>query len=102
NSLKVDLRDRHEIPRHQVQKVGALIASSLFTYLPFLCQVSKKQYHCDGCGICRLVLNQVPILCNDCGKKSSVRYHVLAHKCPGCSSYNTRQTRDGPSTCVTI
>ncbi|KAL0792379.1 hypothetical protein Bca101_063756 [Brassica carinata] len=35
----------------------------------------------------------VQILCNDCGKKSEVQYHVVAQKCPNCKSYNTRQTR---------
>lgn len=35
----------------------------------------------------------VQILCNDCGKKSEVQYHVVAQKCPDCKSYNTRQTR---------
>ncbi|XVE98500.1 hypothetical protein REPUB_Repub03eG0111900 [Reevesia pubescens] len=35
----------------------------------------------------------VSILCNDCGTKSEVRFHVLAQKCPNCKSYNTRQTR---------
>ncbi|KAL8537132.1 hypothetical protein ACS0TY_012347 [Phlomoides rotata] len=30
------------------------------------------------------------ILCNDCGSNSEVKYHVLAHKCPECKSYNTR------------
>ncbi|XP_041993847.1 probable E3 ubiquitin-protein ligase RZFP34 isoform X2 [Salvia splendens] len=33
------------------------------------------------------------ILCNDCGRNSEVKYHVVAHKCPHCKSYNTRQTR---------
>ncbi|RLN16885.1 hypothetical protein C2845_PM02G12630 [Panicum miliaceum] len=33
------------------------------------------------------------ILCNDCSATSSVRFHVLGQKCPGCSSYNTRETR---------
>lgn len=33
------------------------------------------------------------ILCNDCGKTSKVQYHVVAHKCLNCKSYNTRQTR---------
>ncbi|XP_057810522.1 probable E3 ubiquitin-protein ligase RZFP34 isoform X1 [Salvia miltiorrhiza] len=33
------------------------------------------------------------ILCNDCGRNSEVKYHVVAHKCPDCKSYNTRQTR---------
>uniref|UniRef100_A0A0E0M8B4 CHY-type domain-containing protein n=2 Tax=Oryza punctata TaxID=4537 RepID=A0A0E0M8B4_ORYPU len=35
------------------------------------------------------------ILCNDCGATSNVNFHVLAQKCPGCSSYNTRETRGG-------
>ncbi|KAF2596329.1 hypothetical protein F2Q68_00012270 [Brassica cretica] len=35
----------------------------------------------------------VQILCNDCGTKSEVHYHVVAQKCPNCKSYNTRQTR---------
>ncbi|XP_051137601.1 probable E3 ubiquitin-protein ligase RZFP34 isoform X2 [Andrographis paniculata] len=36
---------------------------------------------------------QVWILCNDCGSKSEVKYHVIAQKCVECKSYNTRQTR---------
>ncbi|KAK4485867.1 hypothetical protein RD792_008515, partial [Penstemon davidsonii] len=39
------------------------------------------------------VINVVSILCNDCGSNSEVKYHVVAHKCPICDSYNTRQTR---------
>eukprot|EP00968_Pinguiococcus_pyrenoidosus_P005032 scaffold327_cov257-Pinguiococcus_pyrenoidosus.AAC.9 len=30
------------------------------------------------------------ILCQDCGVKSWVRYHFAYHKCPTCSSFNTR------------
>uniref|UniRef100_A0A0E0NPN0 CHY-type domain-containing protein n=1 Tax=Oryza rufipogon TaxID=4529 RepID=A0A0E0NPN0_ORYRU len=37
------------------------------------------------------------ILCNDCGTTSNVQFHILGHKCPGCSSYNTRQTRAAPA-----
>ncbi|TVU30482.1 hypothetical protein EJB05_22109, partial [Eragrostis curvula] len=37
------------------------------------------------------------ILCNDCSATSNVRFHVLGHKCPGCSSYNTRETKAGPA-----
>nr|XP_043640090.1 probable E3 ubiquitin-protein ligase RZFP34 [Erigeron canadensis] len=33
------------------------------------------------------------ILCNDCGANSEVPFHIVAHKCPNCKSYNTRQTR---------
>ncbi|KAM7459423.1 hypothetical protein LguiA_036417 [Lonicera macranthoides] len=33
------------------------------------------------------------ILCNDCGTTSEVKFHIVAHKCPNCKSYNTCQTR---------
>lgn len=39
------------------------------------------------------------ILCNDCGIQSEVHFHIIAHKCPDCKSYNTRQTRGGPVSC---
>ncbi|XP_010689159.2 E3 ubiquitin-protein ligase RZFP34 [Beta vulgaris subsp. vulgaris] len=35
----------------------------------------------------------VQILCNDCEATSEVQYHVLAHKCLNCSSYNTKLIR---------
>jgi len=31
------------------------------------------------------------IICNDCQHVAEVPFHVLGHKCPGCSSYNTRR-----------
>ncbi|CAA2990967.1 E3 ubiquitin- ligase MIEL1 [Olea europaea subsp. europaea] len=40
------------------------------------------------------------ILCNDCGETSEVNFHVVAHKCLNCNSYNTRQTRGGHSLCA--
>ncbi|KAA8518686.1 hypothetical protein F0562_016160 [Nyssa sinensis] len=39
------------------------------------------------------------ILCNDCGETSEVNFHIVAHKCLKCNSYNTRQTRGGPASC---
>ncbi|XP_020538227.1 E3 ubiquitin-protein ligase RZFP34 isoform X2 [Jatropha curcas] len=39
------------------------------------------------------------ILCNDCGESSQVIFHIIAHKCIKCNSYNTRQTRGGPTSC---
>ncbi|KAM3351350.1 hypothetical protein ACQJBY_023380 [Aegilops geniculata] len=33
----------------------------------------------------------VRILCNDCGAVSEVQFHLIAHKCHNCKSYNTRQ-----------
>ncbi|XVF20315.1 hypothetical protein REPUB_Repub11eG0187800 [Reevesia pubescens] len=37
------------------------------------------------------------ILCNDCGATSHAQFHIVAHKCLNCESYNTRQTRGGPA-----
>ncbi|KAL6145748.1 hypothetical protein ACLB2K_056433 [Fragaria x ananassa] len=39
------------------------------------------------------------ILCNDCGQSSEVNFHMVAHKCLNCKSYNTRQTQGGPASC---
>ncbi|XP_058224203.1 E3 ubiquitin-protein ligase RZFP34-like [Rhododendron vialii] len=40
----------------------------------------------------------VRILCNDCGETSEVHFHVVAHKCQKCKSYNTRQIQGGSTT----
>ncbi|KAF2307462.1 hypothetical protein GH714_028888 [Hevea brasiliensis] len=40
------------------------------------------------------------ILCNDCGETSEVIFHIVAQKCLRCNSYNTRQTRGGPTSCT--
>ncbi|XP_073009422.1 E3 ubiquitin-protein ligase RZFP34 [Typha latifolia] len=225
NSLEIHLRDRHEIPRHEIKKVICTLCSTeqdvqqycsncgvcMAKYFCAKCNffdndLTKNQYHCDGCGICRTggqenffhcfkcgccysnslkqshhcveramhhncpvcfeylfdstkdvsVLpcghtihleclkemrghcqfscpvcsrsvcdmsavwqkldeevaaipmpeiyqnKMVWILCNDCGMRSNIHFHILAHKCPGCSSYNTRQTRSGPSACSRV
>ena len=33
----------------------------------------------------------VPMLCNDCGARGDVPFHVLGLKCQLCGSYNTRR-----------
>ncbi|XP_024525992.1 E3 ubiquitin-protein ligase MIEL1-like [Selaginella moellendorffii] len=37
------------------------------------------------------------MLCNDCNHKDEVPFHIFALKCPGCGSFNTRQTKRPPS-----
>ena len=39
------------------------------------------------------IRHPIRLLCNDCHRESTVRWHVVAQKCPGpgCGSYNTRQ-----------
>ncbi|RDX63772.1 E3 ubiquitin-protein ligase RZFP34, partial [Mucuna pruriens] len=39
------------------------------------------------------------ILCNDCGKTTEVSFHIAAHKCLKCKSYNTRKTQAPPVSC---
>lgn len=34
---------------------------------------------------------EITIICNDCQQTSGVPFHILGHKCPECSSYNTRR-----------
>jgi RING finger/CHY zinc finger protein 1 len=34
---------------------------------------------------------EVNVLCNDCGARSVVKFHVVGHKCKGCGGYNTRR-----------
>lgn len=46
-----------------------------------------------------LVWNQVWILCNDCGVNSHVQFHIVAHKCLSCNSYNTKQIQGTPNSC---
>ncbi|XP_047306955.1 zinc finger protein BRUTUS-like [Impatiens glandulifera] len=42
------------------------------------------------------------ILCNDCDKKGTTRFHWLYHKCGSCGSYNTRVIKlDSNSNCST-
>lgn len=40
----------------------------------------------------------VAVLCNDCGSKGLVPFHVFGFKCPNaiCGGYNTRQIMEGP------
>jgi predicted ATP-dependent serine protease len=37
------------------------------------------------------------VLCNDCGVKSCVPFHIVGGKCKGCRSYNTTRIEDPES-----
>ena len=43
--------------------------------------------------IMNLIMVILDILCNDCDKKGTARFHWLYHKCGSCGSYNTRVIR---------
>ncbi|KAL0309657.1 UNVERIFIED_CONTAM: E3 ubiquitin-protein ligase RZFP34 [Sesamum radiatum] len=63
-------------------------------HFQYSCPVCSKSY-CDMSRVWERLDQEVWILCNDCGETSEVNYHILAHKCLNCKSYNTRQTRGG-------
>ncbi|CAK0857520.1 unnamed protein product [Prorocentrum cordatum] len=66
-----------------------LCSASLYRYDELWAEMDKQiadtpmpmEYQKTACGI----------VCNDCQQSSSVPFHVLGHKCPVCSSYNTRR-----------
>ncbi|KAG8655173.1 hypothetical protein MANES_04G013301v8 [Manihot esculenta] len=60
----------------------------------YSCPVCSKSI-CDMSRLWRKLDQEVWILCNDCGANSHVRFHIVAHKCLSCKSYNTRQTQGG-------
>ncbi|XP_048494070.1 probable E3 ubiquitin-protein ligase RZFP34 isoform X3 [Beta vulgaris subsp. vulgaris] len=77
NNINLEKTKRHDIPRHQVH------------------QTSKKQYHCDGCGICRIGGRENFFHCYKCGCCYSVvlkNSHpciegAMHHDCPVCFEY---------------
>lgn len=78
-------------------------------HFQYTCPVCSKSY-CDMSRVWKKLDEEVAatpmpqtyqnkmvwILCNDCGKTSEVNFHIVAHKCLKCKSYNTRQTQGGP------
>ncbi|OVA17965.1 zinc finger protein [Macleaya cordata] len=82
------------------------------THFQFACPVCSKSV-CDMSGVWEKLDQEVAstpmpeiyqnkmvwILCNDCGTTSEVHFHIVAHKCLSCKSYNTKQTRGGPASC---
>ncbi|XP_023523417.1 probable E3 ubiquitin-protein ligase RZFP34 [Cucurbita pepo subsp. pepo] len=74
----------------------------LFWYTFCLLQASKKQYHCDGCGICRIGGRENFFHCHKCGccysailKNSHPCIEgAMHHDCPVCFEYLFDSTND--------
>ena len=47
------------------------------------------QNHIDNTQMGELGERDVKIICNDWGEKTTVKYHIVAHKCPKWESFNT-------------
>ncbi|KAG6772731.1 hypothetical protein POTOM_024151 [Populus tomentosa] len=122
NNINVDQKHRHDMPRHEVKQVICSLCGTeqevqqvcincgvcmgkyfcetckLFddddsAYL--FCLTSKKQYHCDGCGICRIGGPENFFHCYKCGccysnllKNSHPCVEgAMHHDCPVCFEF---------------
>ncbi|XP_019056370.1 PREDICTED: E3 ubiquitin-protein ligase MIEL1 isoform X2 [Tarenaya hassleriana] len=107
NSINIDQKLRHDIPRHQVKQVVCILCGTeqevstiseeevwltnmhnvhqfcvscgvcMGKYFCEVCKLfdddtSKKQYHCDGCGICRIGGRENFFHCYKCDVKLNV------------------------------
>ncbi|XVF47947.1 hypothetical protein PTKIN_Ptkin03bG0150400 [Pterospermum kingtungense] len=98
NNINVDQKLRHDIPRHQVsqvicslcgteQEVQQVCINCGVCMGKYFCQVcklfdddtTKEQYHCDGCGICRIGGRKNFFHCCKCGS--------MHHDCPVCFEF---------------
>lgn len=121
NSIKVDKAQRHDIPRHQVQQVICSLCNTeqevrqvcincgvcMGKYFCETCKLfdddtSKKQYHCNGCGICRIGGRENFFHCYKCRCCYSVLLKnshpcvegAMHHDCPVCFEYLFESTDD--------
>lgn len=113
NNIKLEKSKRHDIPRHQVQQVICSLCGTeqevrqvcincgvcMGKYFCETCKlyddISKKQYHCEGCGICRIGGREKFFHCHKCGCCYSIvlkNCHpcvegAMHHDCPVCFEY---------------
>ncbi|XP_037414074.1 probable E3 ubiquitin-protein ligase RZFP34 isoform X2 [Triticum dicoccoides] len=85
NSIKIDTPTRHELPRHELQQVICTLCGTeqevrqvcincgvcMGKYFCEVCKlfdddVSKQQYHCHACGICRIGGRENFFHCSKC------------------------------------
>ncbi|XP_039117493.1 probable E3 ubiquitin-protein ligase RZFP34 isoform X1 [Dioscorea cayenensis subsp. rotundata] len=121
NSINVDKVHRHDLPRHQVQQVICSLCGTqqevrqvcincgvcMGKYFCATCKLfdddtSKQQYHCNGCGICRIGGRENFFHCFRCGCCYSVLLKnshacvegAMHHDCPVCFEYLFESTND--------
>ncbi|KAH1244871.1 putative E3 ubiquitin-protein ligase RZFP34 [Glycine max] len=126
NNINIDQKHRHDIPRHQVKQVQqncincgvcmgkyfcgtyepkpvsilSTVASSLVMDIGLI--VSKQQYHCSGCGICRTGGCENFFHCHKCGCCYSTQLKnshpcvegAMHHDCPICFEYLFESVND--------
>ncbi|XP_042481824.1 probable E3 ubiquitin-protein ligase RZFP34 isoform X2 [Macadamia integrifolia] len=121
NNIKVERAHRHDLPRHQVRQVICSLCGTeqevqqfcincgvcIGKYFCEICKLfdddmSKKQFHCHGCGICRIGGRENFFHCYKCGCCYSVLLknshpcveRAMDHDCPVCFEYLFESTND--------
>ncbi|XP_027345850.1 E3 ubiquitin-protein ligase RZFP34 isoform X2 [Abrus precatorius] len=107
NSEEVNSADRHDIPRHEIKKYCINCGVCLGNYFCATCKffdddISKNQYHCEECGICRIGGKDNFFHCKRCGccySKVMETGHrcvegAMHHNCPVCFEYLFDTVRD--------
>lgn len=121
NSIDIDRKRRHDLPRHEVQKVICTLCGTeqeaqqvcincgvcMGKYFCDICKLydddtSKQQYHCNGCGICRIGGRENFFHCYTCGCCYSVLLknshpcveRAMHQDCPVCFEYLFESTND--------
>lgn len=114
NNINVDQKHRHDIPRHQVRQVICSLCGTeqevqqvcincgvcMGKYFCETCKlfdddISKMQYHCNGCGICRIGGRENFFHCFKCGCCYSILLKnshpcvegAMHHDCPVCFEF---------------
>ncbi|PON65599.1 43kDa postsynaptic protein [Parasponia andersonii] len=114
NNINVDQKLRHDIPRHQVTQVICSLCGTeqevqqvcincgvcMGEYFCDVCKlfdddISKQQYHCSGCGICRIGGRENFFHCYKCGCCYSMLLKnshpcvegAMHHDCPVCFEF---------------
>ncbi|XP_057985916.1 LOW QUALITY PROTEIN: probable E3 ubiquitin-protein ligase RZFP34 [Hevea brasiliensis] len=114
NNINVDQKLRHDMPHHEVRQVICSLCGTEQGFQQFcincgvcmgrfFCETcklfdddtSKKQYHCDGCGICRIGGRENFFHCYNCGCCYSILLKnnhpcvegAMQHDCPVCFEF---------------
>ncbi|KAL2548377.1 CHY-type/CTCHY-type/RING-type Zinc finger protein [Forsythia ovata] len=114
NNISIDRKLRHDVPRHQVQKIICSLCDTeqevqqfcnncgvcMGRYFCGICKlfdddISKGQFHCSGCGICRIGGSENFFHCDNCGCCYSTLLknshpcveRAMHHDCPVCFEY---------------
>lgn len=109
NSEKISFQDQHDIDRFKIKKIQCISCNTIqdirqlccncgISFSEYFCKIcrlycdmSKKPFHCDKCGFCRIGGKEETVHCNDCNMciaKDNIDNHncknIKESNCPIC------------------